>query len=149
PMFKIPMLIFEAQKIQLKSMSKMGVFRNMPKVVRELSDKYRLGILSSNSKKVIERFIHKHNISEDFEFIKGYVKLFGKTSALKSVIKDYGLKKEEVLYIGDEVRDIEATKKAGVDMGAVTWGLNAEKLLREYDPKYIIRKPDDLLEILT
>jgi phosphoglycolate phosphatase len=71
--------------------------------------------------------------------------LFGKQRALKKILKVYELSASEVLYIGDEVRDIEGAKKAGVASGAVTWGYNDEELLLEHEPDVMFNSPQDLL----
>ena len=52
-----------------------------------------------------------------------------------------------VLYVGDEVRDIEAAKKAGIRIAAVTWGYNSKKALEAYKPDYLVTKPEELLQI--
>jgi hypothetical protein len=36
------------------------------------------------------------------------------------------------LYVGDEVRDIQAAHKAGVAVAAVTWGFNSRDLLARH-----------------
>ena len=48
---------------------------------------------------------------------------------------------------GDEVRDIEAGRKAGISTIAVTWGYNDRGLLAQHDPTYLVETPADLLHI--
>jgi phosphoglycolate phosphatase len=49
-----------------------------------------------------------------------------------------------VMYIGDEVRDIDAAKKAEVAAVSVTWGYNTEEVLTKNNPKIIIKTPSEL-----
>jgi len=38
------------------------------------------------------------------------------------------------LFVGDKTRDIEAAKKAGIRMAAVTWGYNSRRSLDAMKP---------------
>lgn len=51
--------------------------------------------------------------------------------------------------MGDEIRDIEAAKKAGVGAVAVGWGYNILKILKEQNPDYLVRSPKELAKVLT
>jgi len=55
---------------------------------------------------------------------------------------------EDVIYIGDEVRDIEAARAAGIKIASVTWGYNLESILTENKPDYIVTQPRDLLNLM-
>jgi phosphoglycolate phosphatase len=74
--------------------------------------------------------------------------LFGKNKIITNILKRRHLEKEETCYIGDEDRDIEAAKKAGVKSAAVTWGFNTKKRLASINPDFLITKPSDILTIV-
>jgi phosphoglycolate phosphatase len=101
----------------------------------------RLGILSSNKEENIRRTLRANAAEECFAFVVGYPKLFGKGRALKRIVKAERLSASEVLYVGDEVRDVEAARKARVGAAAVTWGFHAEKLLQASSPDYLVGEP--------
>jgi phosphoglycolate phosphatase-like HAD superfamily hydrolase len=65
----------------------------------------------------------------------------------KKILRRYGIRKEEVLYVGDEIRDITATKNIGVDIASVDWGYNSREGLEEHKPEYLISEPEELLTI--
>lgn len=146
PVFKLPRILKEAQKIQLENMNQIGDY-NLTPIIKKLSKHFKLVILSSNSKKVIKVFLEKHDTLNCFNRVIGYPKLFGKSVVLAQLLMEYRLKPSQVLYVGDEVRDIEAAKKVHIDIAAVTWGLNDENLLRKYNPKYIINNSKELLNL--
>jgi len=50
-----------------------------------------------------------------------------------------------VIYIGDEIRDVHAAQKAGVESGTVTWGFNSQELLSSANPDHIWGKPEEIL----
>jgi len=80
--------------------------------------------------------------------VVGYPKFFGKGKALRRIMRAERLERSDVLYVGDEVRDVEAAKKAGVAVAAATWGFHAETLLRESRPDYVIADPSQLAELI-
>lgn len=149
PFYRLPFLLKQAQKVQLKYMEKMKLHNNMKEVLLKLHKDCKIGILSSNSKKVIYSFLGRHKIETLFDFVIGYPKIFAKYIPLTQIMLEHGLKSSEILYVGDEIRDIQATKKIHIDCAAVTWGFNSEEFLKKYKPAYIINKPDELLKIIT
>ncbi len=148
PIYKLPLVLLEAQKFQLKNMSRMKLPKGMREVLEKLKKKYKIAILSSNRTKVIYSFLGRHDLDNMFDFVETYHKIFAKSVGLGKMLITHNLKHSEVLYVGDEIRDIQATRKVRIDMVAVTWGLNGEEILRKYKPKYIIKKPEDLIALV-
>ncbi len=106
----------------------------------------QLGILSSNIKKTVERFLTKNQLNM-FDFVECESNLFGKDKAILTILRKHKLEKEKVVYIGDELRDVEACKKITVPVVAVTWGLNTRPILKKARPDFIINKPAELVKI--
>lgn len=107
----------------------------------------RHGILSSNSPENIQACLQANGIADLFEFTAGCFKLLGKARGIKRVIKQKHLVKKDVLYIGDEVRDVVAARKAGIDVAAVGWGINDWKTLADEEPTHQVATPEELLTI--
>jgi phosphoglycolate phosphatase len=107
-----------------------------------------IGILSSSDSKIIKKFIRKNNL-DVFDFIRSKRNLFGKAPEIKKILKMYNLSPGQAFYVGDEVRDIEAAKVAGVFSVAVNWGFNSKKALQKADPDYFIDAVSDLKKILN
>jgi phosphoglycolate phosphatase-like HAD superfamily hydrolase len=93
--------------------------------------------------------LRANGVEHHFAFVIGYPRLFGKGKALRRILKADRLEPADVLYIGDEVRDVEAARKAGVAMAAVTWGFHAEPLLRANRPDYVVSDPRELLRVAS
>ncbi len=149
PLYKLPFLLREGQQMLEKNISKIGFIAGMKETLKELKNRgYRLGVLSSNSKENIERFLKNHNL-RIFDFIHSESNIFGKDKSLKNILKSNNLNKNEVIYVGDEVRDIVACEKVGVDVIAVTWGFNSPQILRKYHPRYLINTPSEILEKIS
>ena len=56
---------------------------------------------------------------------------------------------EKVVYVGDEVRDIDAAKKTGIKVIAVGWGFNSQEALAAQNPDFLIERPQELIEIIN
>jgi phosphoglycolate phosphatase len=117
----------------------------MPEVVRQLHGQgYRMGILTSNTQENVACFLKKFEI-DCFEFIVAPGSIFGKSGALKEILKKQKIKAHQALMLGDEVRDIKAAQKCKVDMMAVSWGFNATELLYQSKPQYLVDSPAEIL----
>lgn len=58
------------------------------------------------------------------------------------------LKSEEILYIGDSKTDIQTAKNANMDSIGVLWGFRDLKELLANGATYIVKAPEDILEIV-
>ncbi|MFH1972673.1 MAG: HAD-IA family hydrolase [archaeon] len=146
--FKIPKHIKEVKK-RIKSRIKkdIKIYRGMKGVLTKLSKKYHLGIISSNSESNIRKFLMKYNMLNLFDFIYSDTSLFGKHNILKRLCKKQKFALNEVVYIGDEDRDIRAAKKLGIEIIAVSWGFNSKNLLKKEKPSFLVNSPHEILKI--
>ena len=104
----------------------------------------RCGILTSNSVENVEIFLKRFGVRHHFDFIISCRKLQGKAKYLKAIAKTYSVSPGQMLYVGDEVRDVRACRKAGVPVVAVTWGFNSARALEDSKPNMMIDDPADL-----
>ena len=119
----------------------------MPEILNILHQRgYRMGILTSNTEEGVSHFLQDHHL-QLFEFIHASDSLFGKATVIKKIMKQYKLPHDEVIMIGDEVRDMTAASKAGIDGLAVTWGFNNEQLLNTHEKSKLVRVPQELLQL--
>lgn len=107
-----------------------------------------VGIVTSNSKENVEIFLRKNKI-ESIDFIHSEKNLFGKGNVLNHLMSSKKLNHLETFYVGDEVRDIEAARKAGIRIISVTWGFNDSKRLAKATPDFIVNRPSEILKIVT
>ena len=70
---------------------------------------------------------------------------FGRGANEGAALGSKGLHADQVVYVGDEVRDIKAARQAGVAMAAVTWGFHRRELLAPCRPDYLLERPEELL----
>ncbi|HAQ40008.1 MAG TPA: carotenoid oxygenase [Clostridiales bacterium] len=105
----------------------------------------KTAIITTNSKINVKMFLEEHN-ADIFDFIASS-SMFGKESKMRKIIKKEKIEPEEVLYVGDEIRDINAAKNTGVDIASVAWGYNTVESLKRHKPEYLIYEPSELLDI--
>ncbi len=145
PLIKLPKIIIEIRKGLNKQIETLMPVKDIPKIIRLLSKRgYRLGILTSNSSTNVKSFLKRNNL-EYFDFVHSESNFFGKDKSLKKLKK----RLINLVYVGDETRDIEAGKKCNVKVIAVTWGLNARKPLIHCKPDWLISDPKKLLTIFS
>ena len=147
--FELPFVI---RKIKAELNQEIQVLKpvpNIPSILTELKMQgNRLGILTSNSKKNVTSFLERNNLWDSFDFIYSSSTLFGKDRVLKRILIKEKLVLKEVIYVGDETRDIEAAKKTNIKVIAVSWGFNAQKVLAMHEPDYLVNYPCELLQII-
>jgi|SRR3989344_8397657 len=149
PKYKIPFLMQELREKISSKVPDLKPFESIPMTLKKLHKrKFRLGILTSNSRDNVEIFL-KNKSLEVFDFIYHGSSLFGKDRMLNKMLKEQKLEKSETAYVGDEDRDLEAAKKVGLTSIAVTWGFNSKKLLQSVKPDYLIEKPKDILSVIN
>jgi len=149
PLAKLPYLLIHYQKELSHEIDKLGLFPGIREVLLELKALgVKLGILTSNSEENVEKFLQAREL-DVFDFIHSEVNLFGKSRALKHVLKENEVDRGEVIYVGDEARDIDACRKAKVPVIAVSWGFQRRDFLIDHDPNFIVDSPGEILEIVT
>lgn len=150
-LFKLPAIvgkINQSQEELFKVIATIKIFPGMKKLLKDLKTAgYGLEIISSNLKKNIDRFIELREIDYFNNVISG-PNILGKSGVISDFLKKEKIDKETVIYIGDEIRDIEACRKSGIKIIAVSWGLQDAKVLKEHGADFIARKPADILRIV-
>lgn len=148
---KLPLILFLIKRSQHKLFEQIDRFRpfiNIKKTLYKIKkNNLKLFLVSSNIKKNIEKFLSFHQLNY-FEKIYTPKNFFGKDKIFLEILKGYQFKKQEVIYIGDELRDLQAAKKAGIKFIGVNWGLAKEKVFIENNADFIAKKPDDILKIV-
>ncbi len=148
PFYKIPFIARDMKRLQQQEIANLQSFASLPEVLHQLkADGYTLGIITSNGKSNVEVFIKKNKI-DVFSYIYSDAGIFGKDKVIRNFLKQHKLTTEDILYVGDEIRDIQACQKIGVKIASVTWGFNIKEGLEKHHPDFLISKPEELLAIV-
>lgn len=149
--WQLPKLLSKGRKLMAQKTPKVTLFAGLESAFKQFKvAEVQMCIMSSNDKQVIEAFLLQHGCQDYFTDIIGGVNLFKKANQLQRIQSRFGVKSDEMIYVGDETRDIDAAKKAGIHSAAVTWGYNSEAALSERNPDICVERAADLAEkILT
>jgi phosphoglycolate phosphatase len=75
--------------------------------------------------------------------------LFGKHWKFRRVARRLGTEPADTICIGDEIRDIEAAKAAGMDSGAVAWGYALPSALQAARPTHLFNSIEEIMQRLA
>jgi phosphoglycolate phosphatase len=145
PAYKLPWLVRDARLAMAARLHELQPFDGLGDILCELGRRgARRWIVTSNSATNVRTFVQRNGLSIDQVF--GGAGLFGKGLTLRRSMTRLGAG-EKAIYIGDEMRDIEAARAAGIPSGVVSWGFNTVESMMPLKPDFIFRAPADILEL--
>lgn len=125
------------------------IFPWAEEIVKKLAENNLLAILTNGSKNNVLR--HTGKIINYFWQVvsaEDVKKLKPDPEGLNIIARAasrLGVKKKDILFIGDTMEDVMAGRAAEVKTGAVKWGLGDWDELCSLNPDYKFEKPEDLL----
>ena len=144
---RVPQVIAETRRLLGLRVARVPPNDGMPEAVRALRRRvYPLGILTSNSLANVASFLAANNL-DCFDFVSVVPGLSGKTRNLRAIMRTFSLHPSEILFVGDELRDLTAAKKARVRFAAVTWGFNSPRVLASHAPEFLLHHPGELVAL--
>lgn len=105
-----------------------------------------LAVVSSNSEAAVRRALGPDNVALISAFACS-ASVFGKARKFRRVLKLLRFTSADAIAIGDECRDIDAARKAGIACAAVSWGYAAPELLKATGPDLMIETPGEILAL--
>jgi phosphoglycolate phosphatase len=148
PIYKLPIYAPQLFKYYKEGIKDILFFPGIKETLEELKNRgYKLAVISSNEEENIRDFLNMQGIDYmDDVFCSS--SLFGKDKVIKKFLKSFSLKANEVIYVGDEVRDVVACKKTGVKVIWAGWGYEHIEHVKKESPDYMAHEPEDILSIL-
>ncbi|MFM2305232.1 MAG: hypothetical protein RLZZ135_2645 [Cyanobacteriota bacterium] len=148
-LWKLPFLIRRVKEEFPREVRNVKLFPGVIELLNTLKlQGYRLGIVSSNAEENIRSLLKQNQIEQLFDFVTT-ASTFGKGKAIAKAIKQHDFAKSDAIYIGDEIRDIQAARSISIRIVAVGWGFNAPIALINKQPDLLITKPQALLNALA
>lgn len=148
--WKIPFIAVLARRAFKNKVKSLETFLGIRELLTILQKDFEIFIASSNSKHNLETFLSLNlDLKAAIKKVYGDRNPFNKHNLIKKLLKENNLKEDEVLYVGDELRDIEACKKIGIKIISVTWGFSSREILIENnEPGMSVDNPTDLLKLV-
>jgi phosphoglycolate phosphatase len=148
--FKLPFLVRRVRAELSKEIAELQPIKGISQVLLELKKQgYILGIVTSNNKENVNIFLAKNQLDHLFSYIYSSTAIFGKHRVLNQVIREHNIVQSDIIYVGDETRDIRSARKSLISVVAVSWGFNAAEILQEHQPDYLVAEPSELLEAIA
>jgi phosphoglycolate phosphatase len=144
PIWKIPFIARHMRQLVARDAHLIGLFQGVDALLAGLAERdVAIAIVTSNSEANVHRILGEENSRRIRDYACG-ASLLGKASKFHAVVKRHGVSAERTIAIGDEARDIDAARKAGLAAGAVSWGYATIDLLRAHQPDYLFASMDDI-----
>ena len=121
PLWKVPRIATHMRAMKRNAVRDIPLFAGVPDMLRSLAqDGVRLALVSSDNE-ANSRLQLGDSATLFADFACG-ASLFGKASKFKRVVKRAGVPRSQAIAIGDEMRDLDAARAAGIAFGGVAWG---------------------------
>ncbi|MEG4507411.1 HAD-IA family hydrolase [Microcoleus sp. F6_B4] len=147
--FKFPLLIRKLKAELRSEIPNIHLFGGIKEVLLELKNSgFQLGIITSNSRENVLDSLEKNGLQNTFNFIYSGT-TFGKHKVINRWLNKQKINPEQVVYVGDEIRDIEAAKKTKIKVIAVAWGFNSRSALAAHNPDFLIERPQELIGVIN
>lgn len=129
------------------------VFDGMRQTLESLrSQGIKTGIASSKPIKLVYDVMEYLGLTGLFDAVVGTQfddsSHAGKTDLVLECMQKLGALRERTLMVGDRYFDIDGAKGAGVDSVGVIYGYGSREEFEEHNATYIIKKAQELLEIV-
>jgi phosphoglycolate phosphatase-like HAD superfamily hydrolase len=148
--WKFAWLLLKAKRYIRRHTDQIKAYPGIVYTLRTLADQgFPLLIVTSNHPRNVQNFLHRYNLDQVFLDIRPTNGLWRKATTLKRVLRDFQLRPQDVFYIGDEIRDIQACRQLAIPIISVTYGFNSAPGLKKFHPTHLIKKPTQLLQLLA
>ena len=149
PTWKMPFIANHMRQLVARDAHKIALFEGVDALLSSLAEcGVTLAIVTSNSEANVRRILGQETATRIAHYACG-ASLFGKASKFRMIMKATGADPSRTIAIGDEVRDLEAARKAGLAAGAVGWGYATVDLLRVQRPDHLFLSMDDIRAAIT
>ena len=147
-MWQLPAIVTDMRKRKLAAANEISLFKDVPSMLDELQERgLKVAIVSSDSEASVRQVMGPATrLITRFDCGAA---MFGKLWKFRRVARRLGIEPSEIICIGDEIRDIEAAKTAGMDSGAVAWGYALPAALQAAGATHLFNSIEEMTERLA
>lgn len=148
PVWKMPLVARDMRRMMADDIGSIPLFPGVDRMLRTLTERgMRVAIVTSNSDENVRGVLGDHAA-----LVGHYgcgAGIFGKRPKLRQVLRAAGVAPSEAISIGDEIRDLHASRAEGIAFGAVSWGYTTLEALAAHHPEMTFASMDEVVEKLT
>jgi phosphoglycolate phosphatase len=147
PIWRMPLISRDVRRLKSQSLDAIPLFPGVEPMLAELSQRgVIMAMVSSDTESNVRATLRGHAALIS-HFACG-ASMFGKAAKFRAVLKRTGIAADDAICIGDEVRDGEAARQAGIDFGAVCWGYARPEALRAVSPVLVFDSVADIARLI-
>lgn len=114
----------------------------------------QMSVVTNSFTELTEKILELHGIAQCFTEVAGADRhSLDKEERCLNLLEKYGVEAGRALYVGDAERDIEIANIIGCDSCfanvPIGWAKDAQAVLRDLKPTYVIHSLDELVPLLT
>jgi phosphoglycolate phosphatase len=149
PRWKLPMIARHMRALKAQHLHEIALFPGVDRLLHALTEKgIALAVASSDAEDNVRRTLGAENARLIEHYACGAA-LFGKPAKFKQILRRAGIPAAQTIAIGDENRDAEAARQAGIAFGAVTWGYANLESLTAQTPDEVFASLEKIAAKLT
>jgi phosphoglycolate phosphatase len=124
------------------------IFEGMNRVLIETAKRNTIAIVTGNATPTVEAFLDEYGLREQIKLIIGVEQKGSKPEKIRRALDELAQNRESTYMIGDAVSDIYAARQAAIKSIAVSWGHQSLSRLQGAKPDYLVKSPQELLQLL-
>jgi phosphoglycolate phosphatase len=149
PLWKVPFIAARFRRLMAQQIHMIVPFPGVADLLGQLAQAgSTLAVVTSNSSANVRHVLGKRSMGL-LAACEGGVSIFGKRRKLCKVLRGSGIHPAQAIFIGDEIRDIEAARDAGIASGAVAWGFTDQDVLKAHSPDMLFASIGEMLAALV
>jgi phosphoglycolate phosphatase len=149
PLWKAPRIARDMRALKTQHLHEIPLFPGVERLLEELAARsVVLAIASSDAEDNVRHTLGASNAKKIAHYACAS-SMFGKRAKFQSILKRAGIGPAQAIAIGDETRDAEAARAAGVAFGAVSWGYARLDALTPHAPDHVFSSIEDILAVLA
>jgi len=134
PLWRLPLIARDVRAMKSAALGEIPLFAGVPEMLGQLAAQgVVVAVVSSDNEANVRRALGE--LARHVTHFACGASMFGKAAKFRRVLKAANVPAARAIAIGDEVRDVEAAREAGIDFGAVSWGYTAPDALRRLAPQ--------------
>lgn len=148
PLWKLPLIARHVRRLKARDIANIPLFHGAEAMLRTVAKGGPcLALVSSDSEANARGQLGE--TAALFSHFNCGASIFDKAGKFRRVVDRAGVSRNDAIAIGDEIRDIEAARAAGIACGAVSWGFAAPEALRARGPDLVFERMEDIARELA
>lgn len=149
PAWKIPLIAADMRRRKARDITELRRFDGIDRMLHTLAERgIKLAVVSSDAETNVRANLGPELAALIDHYACG-ASIFGKAAKFRAVLRASRIPRAETICIGDEIRDIEAARAAGLAFGAVTWGYTTAQALQAHNPDRMFHSVAEMTEALA